>query len=276
MSYYRILGLKREPFSTSPDPLFFYKSSEHMAALMRIMIEIRLRRGLSVILGDVGTGKTTLCRKLLQMFKVREDMEFYIILDPGYETEKLFLSALIRTFGLMADTIIEEFNLSDYRERLKNFLFKKGVEEGKTVVLLIDEAQKMNSASLEALRTLLNYETNEYKLLQLVLVGQMELVSQLREMRNLVDRINLKYILNPLDAKEVEEMINFRLHKAGYTSDKTLFDKGAIEEIYKNTQGYPRRVSMLCHNALRELLTSNKGYIDKELIQNLLLKEVLI
>jgi len=276
MSYYRILGLKREPFSTSPDPLFFYKSSEHMAALMRIMIEIRLKRGLSVILGDVGTGKTTLCRKLLQMFKVREDVEFYIILDPGYETEKLFLSALIKTFGLISDTIIEEINILDYRERLKDFLFKKGVEEGKTVVLLIDEAQKMNAASLEALRTLLNYETNEYKLLQLVLVGQMELISQLREMRNLVDRINLKYILNPLDAKEVEELINFRLHKAGYTSDKTLFDKGAVEEIYKNTQGYPRRVSMLCHNALRELLTSNKGYVDRELIQNLLSKEVMI
>ena len=94
MSYYKMLGIDKEPFSTSPDPHFFYESREHMTALMRIMIEIRLKRGLSVILGDVGTGKTTLCRKLLQMFKAREDVDFYIILDPGYDTEELFIEAL--------------------------------------------------------------------------------------------------------------------------------------------------------------------------------------
>ena len=90
MGYYNLLGMDKEPFSTSPDPLFFYGSQEHRAALTRIMIEIRLRRGLSVILGDVGTGKTTLCRKLLQMFRERENLEFYIILDPTFNNEELF------------------------------------------------------------------------------------------------------------------------------------------------------------------------------------------
>ncbi len=273
MSYYRILGLNREPFSTSPDPKFFYESKEHMAALMRVMIEIRLRRGLSVILGEVGTGKTTLCRKLLQMFSVRDDVEFYIILDPRFNSEDLFIDALIRTFGLSVDP---QANILDYQERLKDFLFKKGIEENKTIVLLIDEAQKMNETSLEALRTLLNYETNEYKLLQLVLVGQMELIPVLKSMPNFVDRINLKYIINPFDKDEVKEMIDFRLRKAGYGSDRRLFGEDAIEGIYKNTQGYPRRVSMLCHNLLRDLAISQRHFIDGRMVEESISREICI
>jgi len=266
--------MEREPFSTSPDPAFFYESNEHMTALMRVMLEIRLRRGLSVILGDVGTGKTTLCRKLLQMCSARGDVDFYIILDPSYETEHLFLDALLRTFGLIIDPI--NSNILDYKQELKDFLFRQGIESNKTVVLLIDEAQKLNGSSLEVLRTLLNYETNEFKLLQLVLVGQMELLSQLKEMKNFADRISLKYILNPLDDQEVREMITFRLQRAGYHAEIELFDRGAIEEIYKATSGYPRRVAMLCHKTLMEMVLLNRNYVDQELIHQLVSKEVLI
>ncbi len=274
MNYFEILKLDKEPFSTSPDPDFFYDSREHKSALIRILIEVRLKRGLSVILGDVGTGKTTLCRKLLQMFRIRENVEFYIILDPGFKSEEIFMEALIRTFGLDLDR--SRSNILDYKEVLKDFLFKKGVEENKTVVLVIDEAQKLNFESLEVLRMLLNYETNDFKLLQLVLVGQMELLSQLKELPNFVDRICLKYILNPLDIHEVKEMINFRIGKAGYHSDLRLFDDGAIEEIYKATLGYPRRVAMLCHNALRELVTTDAGIVTRETVQHLISNEVLI
>lgn len=274
MYHFEVLGMDREPFSTSPDPHFFYDSPEHKAALMRILIEVRLRRGLSVILGDVGTGKTTLCRKLLQVIKERENVELYIILDPTYKSEDLFIEALLKTFGLPLDK--EKLNILDYKQELKDFLFKKGVEQNKTVVLLIDEAQKMNPGSLEVLRMLLNYETNEFKLLQLVLVGQLELLSQLKELRNFVDRISLKYILNPFDLQEVREMLNFRLRMAGYTSREPLFDDGAIEEIYKHTQGYPRRVSMLCHNALRELVVSDQDVATRDLIRRLVSREVLI
>ncbi|MBL7073458.1 MAG: AAA family ATPase [Candidatus Omnitrophica bacterium] len=274
MNYFEILGMNREPFSTSPDPHFFYDSPEHKAALIRILIEVRLKRGLSVILGDVGTGKTTLCRKLLQLFKERENVEFYIILDPTFKTEDLFIEALIRTFGLNLDK--EKSNILDYKQELKNFLFKKGVEQNKTVVLLIDEAQKMDAESLEVLRMLLNYETNDFKLLQLVLVGQMELLPQIKDLRNFVDRISLKYMLNPFDIQEVKSMINFRIQKAGFPETKELFSDDAIEEIYKNTQGYPRRVSMLCHNALRELVITDHTLVTKEIIQGLVSKEVLI
>ena len=274
MSYFELLGMNKEPFSTSPDPLFFYDSPEHKAALLRIMIEVRLKRGLSLILGDVGTGKTTLCRKLLQMLNERNNIEFYLILDPNFKTEEMFLEALMKTFGLEVEGT--ESKILSYREIIKDFLFTKGVEENKTIVLLIDEAQKMNAESLEVLRMLLNYETNEHKLLQLVLVGQMELLPQLKNMPNLVDRISLKYSLNPLDIHEIREMIAFRIKTAGYTSDGSLFDSAAIEEVYKHTQGYPRRVSMLCHSALRELIINDKTIVTKDIVKDLVSREILI
>ena len=100
MSYYKILGFNKEPFSTSPDPDFFYLSREHEAALTNILIELRLKRGLSVVLGDVGTGKTTLSRKLIQDLKEREDFVLHIILDPTFENEYLFLTSLARNFEI--------------------------------------------------------------------------------------------------------------------------------------------------------------------------------
>ena len=235
MSYYKLLGLNKEPFLTTPDPEFFYESKEHKAALLRLIIEIRLRRGLSLILGDVGTGKTTLSRKLFQMCKEREDIIFHMILDPTYETEEIFLDSLIRTFGISLS--ITNPSILDYKEAVKKYLFEKGVEEKKTVVLLIDEAQKLNVLSLEILRVLLNYETNEYKLLQLVLLAQLEILPRIKEMRNFTDRISLKYVLNPLDEEETGEMIKFRLRKAGYNSKVSFFTDEAIKEIYRYTKG---------------------------------------
>lgn len=270
MSYYRILGLGKEPFSTSPDPVFFYESPEHKAALMRLLIEIRLKRGLSVILGDPGTGKTTLSRKLFLLLKERNDIIFHMILDPTYETEELFLHSLVKTFNLFIAE--EDTTLLGFKEAIKKYLFHKFVEN-KTVVLLIDEAQKLNNVSLEILRVLLNYETNEYKMLQLVLLSQTELLPRLREMRNLWDRINLKYDLNPLDEKETKEMISFRIRQAGYCGGD-LFSDDALSEIYRYTQGYPRRIAMLCHHAIKELVMENKFTVDAQLIRGLIAGEV--
>lgn len=274
MSYYRILGLEKEPFSTSPDPHFFYESQEHRAALLRLMVEIRLRRGLSLILGDVGTGKTTLSRKLFQMLKEREDIIFHMILDPTFESEQIFLDALIRTFGI--DIAIQNPTILDYKEALKKYLFQMGVHENKTVVLLVDEAQKLNPVSLELLRLLLNYETNEYKLLQVVFLSQMELLPRLRQIHNLWDRISLKYVLNPLDENETGCMINFRLKQAGYGCGPEFFTDGAMRQIYAYTRGYPRRIAMLCHNALKSLVMQNKTIVDESIIQDLICEETKI
>lgn len=273
MSYYKILGFEKEPFSTSPDPNYFYLSREHEQALTNTLIELRLRRGLSVVLGDIGTGKTTLSRKLIQELKERPDVIFHIVLDPSFENENTFLRSLARNFDIPLNGSFQSGAL-DVRDALEQFLFQKGVKEGKSVVLIIDEAQKLNEASLEALRVLLNYETNEYKLLQLVLLGQMELHEKILNIPNFFDRISLKYTLNPLSLKETEEMIEFRIRKAGYRSRMHLFLKEAIAEIHQATQGYPRRITMLCHKALKCLVMSNRTVVSADVIEDIIQSEM--
>ncbi|MFC1632045.1 ExeA family protein [Candidatus Omnitrophota bacterium] len=270
MSYFNQLNLTKEPFSTSPDPAFFYRSFAHNTALQRLEIAIRLRRGLSLILGDVGTGKTTLSRTLLQNFHDEEDFRFYMILDPSYKSEFQFLAALTR----MMDTKPNFRSTLDYKEALEKFLFKQGVEENKTIVLLIDEGQKLTPDFLEILRILLNYETNEYKLLQLVIVAQMEILPRLKKIKNFLDRVSLKYIINPLDQQETKEMILFRLQQAGLDSAGSLFTEEAIKLIFEQTQGYPRRISILCHNALEACVMSGREIVDTDLIQSLIEDEV--
>ena len=270
MSYFKVLNLDKEPFSTSPDPEFFYRSLEHNTVLQRLEITIRLRRGLSLILGDVGTGKTTLSRTLFQSFLGEEEkFIFKMILDPNYKTEYQFLTSLAKTFGVLPDFR----STIDIQESIEKYLFKKGVEENKTIILLIDEGQKLTQPFLEILRTLLNYETNEYKLLQLVILSQMEILPRIKKIRNFMDRVSLKYIINPLDIRETKEMIEFRLRQAGYKDQRSLFTDEAVEKIYNFSQGYPRKISLLCHNALERLVMYDKDVVDEDIISNLLEEE---
>ena len=273
MSYYKILGFKKEPFSTSPDPDFFYLSREHETALINILIELRLRRGLSLILGDVGTGKTSLSRKLIQELKSREDFIFNVILDPSFEDDKTFLTFLTRSFSIDIGDI-ESCSVLDLKESLEKYLFQKTIKENKTVVLIIDEAQKLSYSSLELLRVFLNYETNEFKLFQLVLLGQFELYSKIINIPNLFDRISFKYILNPLDLKETKNMIEFRMKQAGFKTDVSfLFLDEAIKEIYEYSMGYPRQITMLCHKALKNLILKKKLLIDRQIIKDIIEEE---
>ena len=272
MSYYKILGFKKEPFSTSPDPMFFYESREHDMALTNLMIELRLKRGLAVILGDVGTGKTTLSRKLYQLIKSEDGFICHMMLDPVYNDEEVFLTSLTRNFDVEPGN--DGPQILNLKEALERFLFQQGVEANKTIVLIIDEAQKLNELTLECLRVLLNYETNEYKLLQLVLLGQMELHSKLMNIPNFIDRISFKYTLNPLNESETRRMIEFRIRQAGYNSNMNLFLDTALKAIYQHTRGYPRRVNMLCHKALKQLVMRNKFFVDEELIRAIIEEDI--
>ena len=284
MSYYRALGLQKEPFSTSPDPAFLFLSREHKAAFYRLQISISLRRGLSVLLGDVGTGKTTLSRKLSRALNDERDVVFRLILNPFFKSEKQFLSRLAQLFRVQVPARASGL---DHMEAVERFLFRCGVEEGKTPVLLIDEAQILPDFVLEVLRILLNYETNEFKLLQLILVGQMELLPRIQRLTNFWDRIALKYVLNPLDEAEVREMIDFRLEQAGAGSgtaaaraaspedaSRALFTDSAIHLIWGHTRGYPRKVAMLCHNALEHLVMYDKTVVDADVVRTLIGAEV--
>ena len=269
MSYYTALGLASEPFSTSPDPTFFFRSSSHLQALTRIEIAIRLRRGLSLVLGEVGTGKTTLVRTLLASFPPEDGFSFHMILDPSFESEYQFLLHLCRLCGLQG-----AFKSTlDCREAIQHHLFHRGVTEGKTVVLLIDEGQKLSVDMLEHLRVLLNYETNEYKLLQVVIFAQMELAGRIRRVKNFIDRVAMKYVINPLSEQETAEMIQFRLRSAGLPQGTTLFSPDALHAIHAFTQGYPRQIALVCHNALETLVMYEQPVVDSPLIQELIRHE---
>jgi len=119
----------------------------------------------------------------------------------------------------------------------------------------------------------LNYETNEFKLLQLILLGQLELYGKIAAMPNFLDRISFKYTLNPLDEEETRHLIEFRIRQAGYTSRMFLFLDGAIREIHRCTKGYPRQIAMVCHKALKELVIKRKSVIDESLIKEILREE---
>lgn len=271
MSYYRLLKLHDEPFSTSPDPSFFFLSSQHKAALTRLRIALNLKRGLSIIVGDVGTGKTTLSRKLSQILKEEQDVCFYMILNPYFKTQKQFLTRLVSLFHAPIDP--KKTTGLDCIEAVEQFLFRTGVQEKKRVVLLIDEAQLLPEYVLEILRILLNYETNEFKILQLILVGQMELVPTLSAMPNFWDRIALKCVIKPLDLNETKEMINFRLGQAGHQG-AALFTDGAIQAIHEHTRGYPRQMSMLCHNLLETLVMRDLQVVDEALVRDTVTTEL--
>jgi general secretion pathway protein A len=264
MHYYEILGLEREPFSSSPDPAFFYLSDEYRECLQRLEISIRLKRGLNIVLGQVGTGKTTLSRVLYRMFqRESRDFMFHFILDPSFPTEFQFFSSLVKLFDI-TPSVRSTF---EYKETIQNYLFRKGVEEKKTIVLLIDEGQKLSRPHLEILRNLLNYETNEYKLLQLLIFAQMEFSERVRGVENFLDRVNMKYVFRPLNEADTRKLIEFRLKIAGLNSGRSLFTDDAYMAIYSETLGFPRKIINLCHHALLTMLIKEKNIIDREIVR---------
>lgn len=271
MSYYKLLGLTCEPFSTSPDPAFLYLSRPHRAALYKLRIALELKRGLSMVAGDIGTGKTTLARRLSQILFQDERIDFHLILNPIYREEKDFLKALMDAFGLPTED--GENGTVENLASIERYLFQKGLEEDKTVVLLIDEAQQLSRRALEILRALLNYETNEHKLLQVILFGQRELVSRLTDVPNFWDRISTKITLPPLEERETFEMIDFRLRQADYSGSGPLFTHQAVERIYRKTHGYPRRITMLCHDALEYLVMMDERQVTEKIVRGLYERE---
>jgi len=265
---YTALGLAREPFSTTADPAFMYASKEHREALLRLQLSIRQRRGLNVIIGDIGVGKTTLCRKLYEDISQEDGYRIRVIDDPSFRSEFQFITYLLRAFG------IERKGRSgyDFKECFRNFLLEEA-EEGHTVILLIDEGQILSPAILEMIRMFLNFETDKFKLLQLVIFAQLELLAKLRARRNFLDRIALRYVLNPLEEHEVAEMIEFRLRVAGYRGERPLFTPDAVKAIYEATGGLPRPITMLCHNALEHIILNELEAVDAEVVERCLERE---
>ncbi|THB69733.1 MAG: hypothetical protein D6E12_04160 [Desulfovibrio sp.] len=265
MSYFSLFHLKEEPFSNSPDPELYYQGPRHADCLHKLEIAIRLKRGLNVVLGDVGAGKTTMCRHLLRTLQSDDRVEAHLLLDPYFETPREFLAVVCR----MLQPTGFEFDDTEWRlkERIKNALFRFGVDENKVVALIIDEGQKITVECLEALRELLNYETNNSKLLQIIIFAQTELKAVIDAKENFADRINELIEVKPLSRRETAKMIRHRLEAAKDTfKAPDLFTPAAIAAIHKATGGYPRKIMRLCHKALLLLARKREAKVTSAMV----------
>ena len=267
MDYFSILNLKKEPFSNSPDPKFFFQSRQHLDCLQKLELALRLRRGLNVIIGDVGTGKTTLCRQLIARFALNKEIETHLILDPFFLDASEFLSTVSKM--LKGRKPAKSSNDWQIKEGIKQYLFRKGVDEKKTVILIIDEGQKIPVFCLEILREFLNYETNEYKLLQIVIFAQKEFEKTIDLHTNFADRINLYHFLKPLGFRDTRLMIKFRLEQSIDPSKTyTFFTRPALWAICWATGGYPRKIINLCHRCIMTMIIQNRSIVNFFLVRS--------
>jgi len=258
MNLYANLDLEREPFSNSPDPNFLHETRQHASCLQELEISLRLRRGLSVITGDIGTGKTTLCRSLLRAFDGDGEVDMHLLLDPHFDSPEEFLRVVLSSVSRLAPD--PDMGLWDLKEALKQQLFRLGMVERRLVVLIIDEGQKISPENLELLREMLNYETNSSKLLQIVIFAQRELEPVLAAMPNLADRINVRRRLRPLSLSETRQMIRHRLRVAASAEaeGQVRFSEAVICAIHLASGGSPRKIVRLCHMAMLEMLVRGK------------------
>jgi len=266
MNYFSILDLNKEPFSNSPDPDFFFQSREHHECLQKLELSLHLKRGLNVVIGDVGTGKTTLCRQLIRRFSQREEIETHLILDPSFQDAFEFLATVAKVVsGKKPSAGTPEWQIKEF---IKQTLFQKGVDQRTTIVLIIDEGQKIPAFCLELLREFLNYETNEFKLLQMVIFAQEEFEATVRKYPNFADRINLYHILKPLNFRDTRLMINYRLEKSSSSPHSSpLFTLAALLAIYRATGGYPRKIINLCHQCILAMIIQNRRRVTYFLVR---------
>jgi len=268
MDYYEIFGLKREPFSNSPDPELFYATPKYLEVLHKLEIAIRLKRGLNLVLGDVGTGKTTMSRVLLRTLdQEREKFLVRLILDPGFPSDEEMLSYLLSLLGGGQGLSGSRTLLMDSLQRL---LLRLTTEEGKVVAIFIDEGQKLSPSGLEILRELLNFESNQWKLIQIVVFGQWELWDKFAAMGNLLDRVNLVVRLSPLSLKETRAMIHHRLKVCGMNPSSPIFSEKAIDLIYQYTAGHPRKVVSLCHHSMLVALMRGESSVTPQSVRRAL------
>ncbi|ACV69279.1 AAA family ATPase [Desulfohalobium retbaense] len=270
MDYYKLLNLTREPFSNSPDPDLFFRSSKHADCLHNIEIALRLHRGLCVVCGEVGTGKTTICRHLLQSTVDDDSLEMHLILDPSFNDELEMLSTINSMFNGPGEAGQCQ-NAGQHKEMIKDYLFLQGVDRQKTIALLLDEGQKLTSTGAEILRELLNFETNSQKLVQILIFAQREIDQLLEQMPNFADRISLYHQLLPLSRKDTDLFIRYRLDRSCASDPeqkKVVFTRRALRLVHTMTGGYPRKIINLGHNILLTLIIKGTHKVTPAVVRH--------
>ncbi len=273
--YEKFYHLKENPFNLTSDPVFFFSSSNHTDALSHLAYGIEQRKGILLITGEVGTGKTTLCRTLLHRYRshLENNIKTALILNPSFSDQQL-LQLILKDFGIQ-----ENFeNKFDLINALNEFLLEE-TGNGHNIVLIIDEAQNLGVEQLEQIRLLSNLETEKEKLLQIILIGQPELCEKLElsSLRQLNQRIAVRYHLLPLKRDEIKKYIRHRLKIVSLESsiNNVRFTDKAMDAICEACKGTPRMVNILCDRALLAGFALETLTIDKNIIQKCI-KEVAI
>ncbi len=257
--YEQYYGLSEKPFSLTPDTEFFYHSVTHREALEVLQIALGSGDGFIKVTGEVGTGKTLLCRKLLDALEAK--FQTIYIPNPFMSSDALF-DAVLHELGV-ADVGSQEDRLI----RINQCLIENA-SLGRSTVILLDEAQSMPDESLEAIRLLSNLETGKRKLVQIVLFGQPELDERLarESIRQLRQRIMHNYQLQPLDANSIGSYLQHRILSAGYHGPD-LFDREAQSRLFKFSKGIPRVINVLCNKALMLSYASGEFYVNSKHIE---------
>ena len=258
--YEAFFGFREKPFHVTADPSFLYPSREHQEAMAHLIYGIRERLGFLMVTGEVGTGKTTLVKTLIG--RLEQPIRTALVLNPTLSAAEL-LRTVLKDFGLEARGTRSELLVT-----LEEFLVQQAEADG-TSVLIIDEAQALSVGTLEQVRLLSNVETAKRKLLQIILVGQPELDQRLAadsRLRALQQRIAVRYRIQPLKQEEVAEYIRHRLEAAG-AERTTGFTEEAVARIARKSGGVPRRINLLCDQALVAGFVRESQTIDETMVE---------
>src|SRR5690606_27914504 len=259
--YNQYFGFAEAPFSIAPDPRYLFLSEQHREALAHLLYGIGDQGGFVVLTGEVGTGKTTVCRCLLQQLPDNADVAF--IVNPKLDSREL-LQSICEELGVPLPE--GELSIKQLVDGLNELLLSTHAR-GRNAILIIDEAQNLTVDVLEQLRLLTNLETSERKLLQLILLGQPELNTLLArpDLRQLAQRITARYHLRPLSRDEVALYIEHRLAIAGCRCN--WFSPAAVQRIFRYSQGVPRLINLLCDRALLGVYAGNGSVVDVAMVK---------
>lgn len=259
--YLEYWGFKIFPFENVPDPELFYLSRAHEEALTRLIYAAEMRKGGAMLSGEIGCGKTTLSKVYVQELS-DEKYDIGMLINPKLEATE-FLQEVLYQFDIqeIPDTKVECL-------RSLNEKMLANLNTGKETILIVDEAQLLNETTFEEIRLLLNFQLNNRFLLTVILLGQPELMQKVKAIEQLEQRIAIRYHLTPFDLDETVSYIEFRQKKAG--REDAVFTDEALEAIYENTEGVPRKINNLCDLSLLIGFSTKETVIDQKIVENVI------